>query len=147
MKIEMVDLKREYQELKRELLPALEEVMEAAAYIKGPAVQRFSENMEALLQVKHHIPCANGTDALTIAMMALDVKAGDEVILKTARRMWYWRAKKSISLSACAIYGVDHDKSKVVEAVPSVWLEAIEIIPCSDAAIESLEGAPNVKAE
>jgi len=80
MKIEMVDLKREYQELRKEILPALEEVMEAAAYIKGPAVQRFSESMERLLQVPHHIPCANGTDALTIALMALDVKAGDEVI-------------------------------------------------------------------
>jgi hypothetical protein len=73
-------------------------------------------------------------------------KAGNEVILSNARRMYRWWAEKSISLSACAIYGVKHSKSKIVEAVPSVWLEAVEVIPCSDKAINSLEGAPNVKA-
>ena len=74
-------------------------------------------------------------------------KSGNEVILQNARRMWRWHAAQSISLSGCAKYGVLHDKSKIVEPVECVWLEAIEIIPCKDVAIESLQGAPHVKAE
>ncbi len=76
----------------------------------------------------------------------LSEKAGNEVILKNARRMYRWWAKESISLSAVSIYGVKHEDSKIIEAVHSVWLEAIEIIPCTEVAIESLEGAPNVQA-
>ena len=74
-------------------------------------------------------------------------KSGNEVILKNARRMWYWHAAESISLSAVALYGINQNKSKIVAAVPAVWLEAIELIPASDKAITSIEGAPNVKAE
>lgn len=74
-------------------------------------------------------------------------KDGNEVILKNARRMWRWWAKQSISLSACAIHGVNHAKSKIVEPVKSVWLEAIEILPCTPAAVENLEGAPHVAAD
>lgn len=77
----------------------------------------------------------------------LEQKAGNEVILKKARRMWQWWAEKGISLSACALYGVKHDQSKIIEPLESVWLEAIEIIPCTDVAIESLETAPHVEAE
>lgn len=76
----------------------------------------------------------------------LSEKAGSEVIIKDARRMWYWKAEQGISLSACAMYGVS-SQSKIVEAMPSVWLDAIELIPCSEAAIKSIEGAKNVKAE
>lgn len=74
-------------------------------------------------------------------------KSGNEVILEDARRMYKWWAKESISLSAVAIYGIKQEKSKIIEAVSSVWLEAIEIIPCSDTAINDLEGAENVKAQ
>lgn len=74
-------------------------------------------------------------------------KSGNEVILHQARRMWKWWAAESISLSSCAIYGIKREQSKIVEAVDSVWLEAIEIIPCSEKAIESIGGAENVKAE
>lgn len=74
-------------------------------------------------------------------------KSDNEIILANARRMYRWWAKESISLSAVAIYGIKEDKSKIVEAVPSVWLQPIEIIPCSEVAIKSLEGAENVKAE
>ena len=77
----------------------------------------------------------------------LEQKSGNEVIITNARRMWKWWAKESISLSGVALYGVKHDDSKIIEAVEAVWLEAIEIIPCTDKAIESLENAPNVKAE
>ena len=74
-------------------------------------------------------------------------KSGNEVVVDNARRMWQWFASESISLSAVAIYGIKHDKSKIAPAVDSVWLEAIELIPASSKAIESIEGAPNVEAE
>ena len=74
-------------------------------------------------------------------------KSGNEVIVKNARRMWQWWAAEGISLSSVALHGVKHDKSRVVEAVPAVWLEAIELIPASDKAIASIEGAPNVQAQ
>ena len=77
----------------------------------------------------------------------LSEKSGAEVILASARRMWFWKAKESISLSACALYGIAQKESKIVAPVPSVWLEAIEIMPCSESAILSIEGAPLVKAE
>lgn len=73
-------------------------------------------------------------------------KSGEEVILKDARRMYYWKAKQGISLSACALYGVD-DTSKIIEPVESIWLKAIEIIPCSETAINLLKGAEYVTAK
>ncbi len=74
-------------------------------------------------------------------------KDGKEVILENARRMYQWWCKEGISLSAVAIYGLNQSKSKIIEAVPSVWLEAIEIISCSVIAIKDLEEAQNVKAQ
>ena len=76
----------------------------------------------------------------------LEQKSGNEVILQNARRMWYWKAAEGISLSACALYGVDKS-SKIIEPVAHIWLEAIEIIPCSADAIKSIEDAKNVKAK
>ncbi len=78
--IQMVDLKQQYQQIKAEVDAAIHEVLDTAAFINGKAVQDFSKSLEAYLQVKHVIPCANGTDALQIAMMALDLQPGDEVI-------------------------------------------------------------------
>ena len=77
----------------------------------------------------------------------LSEKSRNEVILKNARRMWLWWAKEGISLSGVAVNGIKVDKSKILEPVESVWLEAIEIIPCSDAAISNIESAQNAKAE
>lgn len=77
----------------------------------------------------------------------IEQKAGNEVIVKNARRMWRWHASEGISLSAVAIHGIKESQSKIAEDVPQVWLEAIELIPCSDKAISSIEGAKNVKAE
>ena len=74
-------------------------------------------------------------------------KSGKEVIIKNARRMWQWWADEGISLSAVALHGIKHDKSKIAEAVPAVWLEAIELIPASVKAANSIEGTPNVRAE
>lgn len=77
----MVDLKGQYQKIKQEVDAAVLEVLESAAFINGPAVSRFQASLESYLGVKHVIPCANGTDALQIAMMALGLEPGDEVIV------------------------------------------------------------------
>lgn len=77
----------------------------------------------------------------------VEQKAGNEVILVDARRMWHWWAAQGISLSAVALYGIKEDKSKIIEPVASVWLEAIELIPATDTAIASLEGAKYAEAE
>jgi UDP-2-acetamido-2-deoxy-ribo-hexuluronate aminotransferase len=79
--IQMVDLKTQYQGIKEEVDNAIAEVIASTQFIGGPKVNAFRENLEAYLGVKHVIPCANGTDALQIAMMALDLKPGDEVIV------------------------------------------------------------------
>lgn len=79
-KIAMVDLKGQYDKIKPEIDKALHEVIDSTAFINGPAVKRFQENLEKYLGVKHVVPCANGTDALQCAMMALDLQPGDEVI-------------------------------------------------------------------
>ncbi|HPQ08111.1 MAG TPA: DegT/DnrJ/EryC1/StrS family aminotransferase [Bacteroidia bacterium] len=76
----MVDLKNQYLKIKPEIDAAIQEVIDSTAFINGPAVKAFQQNLEKYLNVKHVIPCANGTDALQIAMMALGLKPGDEVI-------------------------------------------------------------------
>lgn len=78
--IQMVDLKRQYQKIKSEIDQAISEVLESCAFVQGPQVHAFAEHLQQYLNVKHVIPCANGTDALQIAMMALDLQPGDEVI-------------------------------------------------------------------
>lgn len=79
-KIQMVDLKGQYNKIKEEVDNAIHQVIDNTAFINGPAVKEFQADLEKYLNVKHVIPCANGTDALQIAMMALDLKPGDEVI-------------------------------------------------------------------
>jgi dTDP-4-amino-4,6-dideoxygalactose transaminase len=79
-KIQMVDLKGQYEAIKETVNASVIEVMESTAFINGPKVHEFQENLENYLGVKHVIPCANGTDALQIAMMGLGLKPGDEVI-------------------------------------------------------------------
>lgn len=76
----MVDLKNQYLKIKSEVDAAIQDVIDSTAFINGPAVKTFQKNLEEYLNVKHVIPCANGTDALQIAMMALGLKPGDEVI-------------------------------------------------------------------
>ncbi len=79
-KIQMVDLKGQYQKIKNEINDSISEVIESSAFINGPKVKEFQKNLEHYLDVKHVIPCGNGTDALQIALMALGLKPGDEVI-------------------------------------------------------------------
>lgn len=78
--IQMVDLKQQYKKIKSEIDTAVINVLESSAFINGPQVQEFASSMAAYSGSKHVVPCANGTDALQIAMMALDLKPGDEVI-------------------------------------------------------------------
>jgi dTDP-4-amino-4,6-dideoxygalactose transaminase len=80
MNIQMVDLKSQYYKIKNEIDSAILKCIENTTFINGPAVKEFQQDFEKYLNVKHVIPCANGTDALQIAMMALDLKPGDEVI-------------------------------------------------------------------
>ncbi|MDX1751939.1 MAG: DegT/DnrJ/EryC1/StrS family aminotransferase [Salinimicrobium sediminis] len=79
-KIQMVDLKGQYEKIKDTVNYSILEVLDTTAFINGPEVQSFQKELEEYLDVKHVIPCANGTDALQIAMMGLGLKPGDEVI-------------------------------------------------------------------
>ncbi|MCW3162826.1 DegT/DnrJ/EryC1/StrS family aminotransferase [Chryseobacterium oryctis] len=79
-KIQMVDLQSQYYKIKNEVDNAVLNVMDSAAFINGPEVKSFQNELESYLDVKHVIPCANGTDALQIALMSLDLQEGDEVI-------------------------------------------------------------------
>lgn len=79
-KMQMVDLISQYEKIKPEIDKAIMDVVTSSAYINGPEVKAFAKEMEDYLDVKNVIPCANGTDALQIAMMALNFKPGDEVI-------------------------------------------------------------------
>ncbi len=76
----MVDLKSQYDKIKETVNASIQEVLDTNTYINGPQVHQFQKSLEEYLDVKHVIPCANGTDALQIAMMGLDLKPGDEVI-------------------------------------------------------------------
>lgn len=79
-KIQMVDLQSQYYKIKSDVDNAVLNVLDSAAFINGPEVKSFQTELETYLDVKHVIPCANGTDALQIALMALDLQEGDEVI-------------------------------------------------------------------
>jgi dTDP-4-amino-4,6-dideoxygalactose transaminase len=80
IKYQMVDLISQYKKIKPEVDAAVQEVISTAYFINGPQVKQFQANLQDYLGVKHVIPCANGTDALQVALMALDLQPGDEVI-------------------------------------------------------------------
>ena len=81
--IQMVDLKSQYKKIKSEVDAGIQEVIDSTTFIKGGKVTDFQYHLEEYLQVKHVIPVGNGTDALQIALMALDLQPGDEVIAPT----------------------------------------------------------------
>lgn len=81
--IQMVDLKTQYEHIQPDIDRAIQEVIDSTAFVKGPQVKRFQEHMEAYTGAKHVIAVGNGTDALQIALMALGLKPGDEVITPT----------------------------------------------------------------
>ncbi len=76
----MVDLRSQYLQIKQEIDTAIQDVVDSCGFINGPAVKNFQEDLEKYLGVRYVIPCANGTDALQVAMMALGLQPGDEVI-------------------------------------------------------------------
>ncbi|MDD3078218.1 MAG: DegT/DnrJ/EryC1/StrS family aminotransferase [Paludibacter sp.] len=82
-KIQMVDLKSQYEKIKDQVDAGIQEVIDTTTFIKGGKVNDFQKNLEKYLDVKHVIPVGNGTDALQIALMALGLKQGDEVITPT----------------------------------------------------------------
>lgn len=82
-KIQMVDLRSQYEAIKEEVNKGIQEVLDTTTFIKGGKVNDFQKDLEQYLNVKHVIPVANGTDALQIALMALGLKPGDEVITPT----------------------------------------------------------------
>ena len=118
--IQMVDTQTQYQKIKREIDLAIQQVLDSSAYINGKIVQEFSLNLAKYLDVKQVIPCANGTDALQIAMMALDLQPGDEVITPS---FTYFATVEVIGLPAIEIYqttriGRRHGLAQVSIAIP-----------------------------
>ena len=81
MLLQMVDVKSQYVKIKEEVDRGIHEVLDTTIFIGGPKVKKFQEELEVYLGVKHVIPCANGTDAIQIALMGLGLRPGDEVIL------------------------------------------------------------------
>ena len=77
----------------------------------------------------------------------LTEKAKNEVIISNARRLWKWKTTQSISLSAVSLYGINQDASRIAPAVDSVWLEAIEIIPCTEIAGKSIKESKDALAQ
>ena len=80
MKLQMVDLSGQHKKIQKEVDNVIKEVVQTSAFINGPKVHSFQKELEAYLGVKHVIPCGNGTDALQIALMALNLEKGDEII-------------------------------------------------------------------
>ena len=79
-KINMVDLNGQYRKIRWQINREIKKVIKSTSFINGPVVKEFQNNLQDYLNVRHVIPCANGTDALQIALMALDLKSGDEII-------------------------------------------------------------------
>jgi len=104
----MVDLKGQYVKIKKEIDNSIEEVFNSAQFIKGPVVQELERDLSLYLGGTHVISCANGTDALQIALMALDLSPGDEVILPAFN---YVAAAEVISLLDLKPIMVDVDYS------------------------------------
>ncbi len=122
-KIEMVDIRSQYLRLKPEIDAGISDVLESSAFIKGPAVKAFREELAEYLGVPYVIPCANGTDALQIALMALDLQPGDEVItsnftfISTVEVLVLLRLKPVLVDVNPLTYNIDPDKIR--EAITS----------------------------
>ena len=120
-KIQMVDLISQYQKIKPEVDSAIMQVIENAQFINGPQVAAFQADLEKYLEVKHVIPCANGTDALQIALMALGLVPGDEIITPS---FTYIATTEVIALLGLKPVFVDVDKDTFC-IDPSLIEEAI----------------------
>src|SRR5688500_7060116 len=115
--IQMVDLKAQYLKIKEEVDAAVIGLLESTAFINGPQVQAFADALATYNGVKHVIPCANGTDALQISMMALGLKLGDEVI---APSFTYIATTEVIALLGLKTVFVDVDPKTFCMDVASI---------------------------
>ena len=115
----------------------LKELLETSQAADSKGINDFAIGQEVIVR----------TYSAGVWFGLLKQKAGKEVILTEARRMWRWWAKESISLSGVALHGINQDKSRIAGAVESVWLEAIEIIPVSGKAAESIRTAQETKQD
>lgn len=115
--IQMVDLRTQYEQIKSEVNLAIQQVLDNTSFINGPDVKAFSEELAAFTGAKFVIPCANGTDALQIAMMALDFKPGEEVIVPTFTYV--------ATVEVIALLGL---KPKFVDVLPDTYeLDPIQL--------------------
>jgi UDP-2-acetamido-2-deoxy-ribo-hexuluronate aminotransferase len=147
--IQMVDLKTQYEKIKDKVDQAISEVINETSFINGAQVKLFAEELAAHNQVKHVIPCANGTDALQIAMMALDFKPGDEVIVPA---FTYVATVEVIALLGLKPVFVDVDPDtfnlSISEIEKKVTSRTVAIVPvhlygqCAD-----MEGVLNIAKE
>jgi hypothetical protein len=96
-------------------------------------------NNETITETVLNKKCIIRTYSAGVWFGTVKTKEKNEIILENARRLWFWKTKTSISLSSVAIHGVNEDASKICEAVQEVWLQPIEIIPCTPEAITSIE--------
>ena len=129
--IQMVDLVGQYEKIKPEVDAALLDVIAGAAFINGPEVKAFEKELATYLGVKHVIPCGNGTDALQVAMMALGLKPGDEVItvpftfVATVAAIQYTGARavfadvepRTLTMNASALAGLITSRPKAIVPV------------------------------
>lgn len=138
-KIQMVDLRSQYEKIKEEIDTAMQEVIDQTAFINGPHVRLFADELKQYLNCKYVIPCGNGTDGLQIAMMALDFKPGDEVIVPA---FTYVAAVEVIALLGLKPVFVDVDPDTfqidVAKIAPVISERTVAIVPvhlfgqCSD---------------
>ena len=127
-KIQMVDVKGQYNRIKKEVDSAVQKVIDSCAFINGPAVKSFQKSLEDYLNVKAVIPCANGTDALQIALMALDLKPGDKVMVPA---FTYVATAEVIGLLGYQPVMVDVDPSTfnlTKEIVEKAWTPEIKAV-------------------
>ena len=114
----------------------------AALFNQQPAQAAAAQTLNHMLGKK----CIVRTYSAGVWFGEIEQKAGNEVIIKNARRLWQWKAATALSLSAVAVHGVDPEGCRFAPEVASVWLEAIELIPCSEAAVGSIEGVKDAEA-
>ena len=113
------------------------QVREISSFIGAGSPQNTSAGLNRMIGKKVIVR----TYSAGVWFGLLAEKSGSEVIIESARRMWRWQTKESVSLSSVAIHGVDNSRSKIAQAVDEQWLNAIEITPCDPLAIKSLESA------
>jgi hypothetical protein len=128
--IQMVDLKSQYKKIKDQIDTAVIQTIESTSFINGPVVKEFANSLEKYLDAKHVIPCANGTDALQIALMALSLKPGDEVICPS---FTYVATAKVISLLGLTpvMTNVDPDTFNITADIirPHITSKTKAIVP------------------